>query len=74
MTGWTGGGLGRSAVEQLIADSGVSASEQDAEAVQRSLARIETAAAALLQYPSFDTTAEQFYRLLEGDAAEGAGA
>jgi hypothetical protein len=61
-------------VEAVVADSGVSITAEEAEAVARSLVRIEAAAAILLRLPSFDETVEQYYRLLESDAAEGRGA
>ena len=58
-------------VERLLADSGVRCSVQEVERVARSLARIQDAAAVLLQELSFDATSEQFYDLLESDADEG---
>jgi hypothetical protein len=61
-------------VAAVVADSGVSITAEEAEAVARSLVRIEAAAAILLRLPSFDETGEQYYRLLESDAAEGRGA
>jgi len=60
--------IDKEALEKLMAGSGVSAN-----AVSRSLERIQSAAATLLQPRSFDETSEHFYRLLEADAANGAG-
>ncbi|MGB7099683.1 MAG: hypothetical protein WBD95_13090 [Xanthobacteraceae bacterium] len=56
-----------------MAASGVSVNADDVDAVSGSLERIQSAAATLLQLRSFDETDEHFYRLLEGDAANGAG-
>jgi hypothetical protein len=64
------GGIDRATVEGRVADSGVRLTPQEVDAVVRSLARIQIAAAALLQSPLFDQTIEQFYRLLESDAAD----
>jgi hypothetical protein len=65
--------IDRAAVEKLIAESGVSVTAEDVDAVARSLERIQNAAATLLQSLSFDETAERFYRLLDADAAGGDG-
>lgn len=68
------GGIDRvAAVEELMASRGVRISSEEVDAVVRSLARIQAAAATLLQSPSFDETSERFYRLLENEAADGAG-
>jgi len=68
-------GIDKATLERLMAGSGVSLSPEEADAVIRSLARFQIAAANLLQAPSFDETIEQFYRLLEIDAAsDGTGA
>jgi len=62
------------ALEQVLAASGVKVTSQDADAVARALARINSAAAAVLASLSFDDTIERYYRLLENDLAEGSGA
>jgi uncharacterized 2Fe-2S/4Fe-4S cluster protein (DUF4445 family) len=59
-------------VERRLTASGITVTGEDVEAVARSLARIEAAAAILLHPLSFDETDERFYRLIEGDAAEDA--
>jgi hypothetical protein len=68
-----GGAANRAALEQVIADIGVSVNADDVDAVARSLDRIQNAAATLLQSLSFDETDERFYRLLETDALDDAG-
>ncbi len=68
-----GGTIDRGALEKLMAASGVSVNEDDVDAESRSLERIQSAAAALPQPLSLDETDEHFYRLLEVDAANGAG-
>jgi hypothetical protein len=68
-----GGAANRAALEQVIADIGVSVNADDVDAVARSLDRIQSAAATLLQSLSFDETDERFYRLLEADALDEAG-
>jgi hypothetical protein len=65
---------GGEALTGLLAASGVAVTANEAEAVARSLKRIDVATAALLQEVDFDETVERFYRLLEGDAGTGAGA
>jgi hypothetical protein len=72
MSGGTGNGIERTSIEAAAARSGVRISPPEADAVVRSLARIEGAAAALLQPTTFDTTIEEFQRLLARDAAEDA--
>jgi hypothetical protein len=67
-------GIGKAALKAVMAATGVKVTSQDAETVARSIARIEAAAATLLQSPSFDETGEYFYRLLNTGAATGAGA
>jgi hypothetical protein len=66
-------GSDKATFEDLAFKNGVRLTPQDADAVIRSLARIQSAAASLLQAPALDATIEQFYRLLEVDAAEDAG-
>lgn len=67
------GAVDRAALEKLIAESGVSVTAEDVDAVARSLERVQSAAAILLRSMSFDETAERFHRLLDADAAAGAG-
>jgi hypothetical protein len=67
------GMIDRGALEKLMAASGVSVNADDVDAVSRSLERIQSAAATLPQPLSLDETDEHFYRLLEADAANGAG-
>jgi len=61
------------ALEKVLASSGVEISSQDVEAVARSLARINQAAAALFPPCVLDESGERFFRLLESDAGDGAG-
>jgi hypothetical protein len=68
------GGISEAALEEVLAASGVKITSEDAEAVARSLLRIQAAAATLLQSLSFDETVERFYRLLDTGTAGGAGA
>ncbi len=65
--------IGKAALEEVLAASGVKVTPEDAEAVARSLSRIEAAATKLLQSLPFDETVERFYRLLDTGAAEGTG-
>jgi len=67
------GAIDRAALEKLIVDTGVSVNADDVDAVARSLDRIQSAAATLLQSLSFDETDERFYRLLDADFAEEVG-
>jgi hypothetical protein len=67
---WT---IGEAALEEVLAASGVKVTREDAEAVARSLSRIEAAATTLLHSLPFDETVERFYRLLDTGAAEGIG-
>ena len=67
-------GPGRKTVEEVITDSGVKITPHEAEAVARSLARIQAAAAVLQRSRSFDDTGEQYYRLLDRNAAGETGA
>ncbi len=60
--------IGKAALEEVLAASGVKVTSEEAEAVARSLSRIEAAATTLLQSLPFDETAEHFYRLLETGA------
>jgi hypothetical protein len=66
-------GGNRAVLEEVFAGSGVKVTLEDVDAVAGSLARIRRAAATLLPSPSFDETAERFYRLLEIETADGAG-
>jgi hypothetical protein len=65
--------IGKAALEEVLAAGGVKVTPEDAEAVARSLSRIEAAATKLLQSMPFDETVERFYRLLETGAVEGTG-
>ncbi len=65
--------IGKTALEEVLAASGVKVTPEDAEAVARSLSRIEAAATKLLQSLPFDETVERFYRLLDTGAAVGTG-
>jgi hypothetical protein len=67
------GAIDGAALEKLIVDTGVSVNADDVDAVARSLDRIQSAAATLLQSLSFDETNERFYRLLDADFAEEVG-
>jgi len=60
--------------EEVINNSGVKVTPQEAETVARSLARIQAAAAVLQRSRSFDDTGEQYYRLLDRNAAGETGA
>jgi hypothetical protein len=62
-------GLGGKTVEEVITNSGVKITPQEAEAVARSLARIHAAASILQRSRSFDDSGEQYYRLLDRNAA-----
>jgi hypothetical protein len=74
MSAEAGGGVDRAAALQaLVADAGARLTAAEAETVVQAVARVHAAAAVLLRPPSFDETVERFYRLLESDAAEGAG-
>jgi hypothetical protein len=68
------GGISEAALEEILAATGVEITSEDANAVARSLIRIQAAAATLLQSLSFDQTVERFYRLLDTGTTEGAGA
>ena len=52
--------IGKAALEEVLAATGVKVTPEDAEAVGRSLLRIEAAATTLLQSLPFDETAERF--------------
>jgi len=70
VTGMNGsGGIDKTTLEKALSSSGVKVTSEDVDAVARSLAGIEPAAAALCRSLSFEETSELFYRLLEGDAA-----
>ena len=73
MSSGTGNEIARTSVEAAAARSGVRISPPEADAVVRSLARIEDAAATLLQVAAFDATIEEFQRLLARDADEDGG-
>ncbi len=73
MSGPAGDAANRAALEKVIADLGVSVNADDVAAVARSLDRIQSAAASLLQSLSFDETSERYYRLLEADVLGEAG-
>lgn len=66
-------GIDRAALQELLADSGVKVTSEEADVLARSLARIRIAAMTLLRATPFDETSERFYRLLEMDAAEDGG-
>jgi hypothetical protein len=66
-------GIDLVALEKILASSGVKISPQDVDAVARSLARINHAAAGLFPSCVLDETAERFFRLLESDADDGTG-
>jgi hypothetical protein len=63
------GDIDKTALEKALSSSGVKVTSEDIDAVARSLARIESAAAALCRSLPFDETSEHFFRLLEGDTA-----
>jgi hypothetical protein len=63
----------KATLEDLASKQGVRLSSQEADAVIQTLARVHRAAATLLHARPFDTTIEQFYRLLEDDAAADGG-
>ena len=66
-----GDGVDRAAaLRALVADTGVSVSPAEADAMVQSLARFQAALASLLHQPSFDETIERFFRLLETGAAK----
>ncbi len=73
MSAGTSGGIDETALQALIAASGMRLTPAETDAVAQSLARAHAAAAMLLRAPAFDETIERFYRLLEGDADAGAG-
>jgi hypothetical protein len=64
-----GDGLAGKTVEEVISDSGVKVTPQEAEAVARALGRIKAAAKILQRSRSFDDTAEQYYRTLDRNGA-----
>jgi len=66
-------GIDRATLQKLMASAGVKPISEEVDAALQSLARIQVAAASLLQSPSFDETGERFYRLLEIDAADEVG-
>jgi hypothetical protein len=66
-------GIDRATLQKLMASAGVKPVSEEVDAALQSLARIQVAAASLLQSPSFNEIGERFYRLLEIDAAGEAG-
>ncbi len=66
-------GFDKAALEQVLAGSGVQVTSEEVDAAARALACMRRAAATLPQSALFDETIERFYRLLEIDAADGAG-
>ena len=66
-------GIDSAGLAPLITDSGVKVTSEELDAIARSLARIEAAAANLNLLSSllFDETAERFNRLLESDKSGG---
>ena len=60
------------ALRAFVADTGVSVSPAEADAMVQSLTRFQAELGSLLHQPSFDETIERFYRLLERGAAHGA--
>lgn len=64
-----GNGIDKAALAEIVAESGVSLTPAELDALAGSLARITAAAATLLQPISIDETPESFRRQLEGDAA-----
>ena len=64
-------GIDLVALEKILASSGVKISPQDVDAVARSLARINHAAAGLFPSYALDDTAERFFRMLESATDDG---
>jgi len=64
--------IDRATLERLVSASGVEITAVELDTVTRSLARIQAAAASLLQSMTFDDTGEHFFRLLEEDDPTGA--
>ena len=62
-------GIDKAALAQLVAESGVSVTPAELDALAGSLERIAAAAAALLQPIPIDETPESFRRQLEGGGA-----
>ena len=61
-----GNGIDKAALAKVVAESGVSVTPAELDALAGSLERIRAAAAALLQPISIDETPESFRRQLEG--------
>jgi len=73
MSAGEGVGVDRAAaLRALVAETGVSVSPAEADAMVQSLTRFQAALGSLLHQPSFDETIERFYRLIETGAAQGA--
>lgn len=68
-----GSKVDEAALREVVAQSGVSVTSAELDALAGSLKRIKAAASTLLRPISFDETPESFYRLLEGDGADEAG-
>jgi predicted metal-dependent peptidase len=62
--------IDKAALREVVAQSGVSVTSAELDALAGSLERIKAAASILLRSISFDETPESFYRLLEGDGAD----
>ena len=62
--------IDKAALREIVAQSGVSVTGAELDALAGSLKRIKAAASILLRPISFDETAEAFHRLLEGDGAD----
>jgi hypothetical protein len=60
------------ALRARVAETGVSVSPAEADAMVQALARFQAGLESLLHQPSFDETIERFYRLLETGPAQGA--
>ena len=63
----------RQALEQVMAASGVKVTAEDVGAIARALARVEAAARLLSSSPTFDTSVDEFTRVLESGAATTSG-
>jgi hypothetical protein len=65
-----GNEIDKTALREIVAQSGVSVSSAELDALAGSLERIKAAASILLRPISFDETPEAFQRLLESDSAD----
>jgi hypothetical protein len=61
--------IDKAALREVVAQSGVSVTSAELDALAGSLKRIKAAASILLRPISFDETPEAFHRLLEDDGA-----